>query len=153
MKKLSTLMLLALCLILAPAARAEQTVIQTQQSTDGEFEISLLDVKQKNDVVTIKASVKNTTSNKQKIYLCYESSYFIDPKENKKYMPLHDTKDHTIGGPRDQICCSNGGLNRELENGQQALFWLKFPAPVSETSEVDFFFPRFLPLEGVPIQK
>ena len=154
MKRVSTLMITVFLFVIATIAVAQETAIQTQPSSDGKFEIGLTEVKQKNDVVSIKSVLKNISGSKQKITFCFQSAYLIDPKENKKHMPLKDTEGDTIGGPKDGGSgCPGGGLYREIENGQQAILWVKFPAPVSGASEIDFFFPDFLPFEGVVIQK
>lgn len=137
----------------AAIAATPQTVIQTQPSSDGNFEIGLTEVKLKKDVLTVKAVLKNISGNKQKIDICYENIYFIDSADTKKYLALKDSEGATIAGPVDDFYpCKGGKLSRELAAGQQAIFWFKLPAPASGASEVDFFMPNFLPFEGVGIQ-
>lgn len=154
MKKLSALIFTAFLFVSSSIAIAQQTAIQTQPSSDGNFEIALTEAKQKNDVVTVKAIVKNIGANNKNIVMCYQDVYFIDPKENKKYMSLKDAQDASIAGPVDNTYyCKSGRLDRDLGAGQQAMIWLKFPAPASGASEIDFSFPNFLPLEGVNITK
>ncbi|MCU0598292.1 MAG: hypothetical protein MUE70_03415 [Desulfobacterales bacterium] len=155
MKKVSSLVIASLLLIVfALESLAQQSVVQTQPSSDGTLELALTEVKQKNDVVTVKAVLKNVSTASHKAVICYQDAYFIDPKENKKYMSLKDSEDASIAGPVDNAYyCKSGRLDRELAAGQQAILWVKFPAPASGASDIDISFPDFLPFEGAPIQK
>ena len=153
MSKTLFLMLVAAFFSIALPAFAEQSATQTQVSTSGTLEMRLTDAKQKDGVVTIKSVVKNISGQKQPIHLCYQGAYLLDQKDKKKYMPLKDTEGEIIGGPKDfNSGCNGGGLDRHLVNEQQAILWLRFPAPVSQASEVDCVFPNFLPFEDVVIQ-
>jgi hypothetical protein len=154
MKKISLFMLISLLFILSSIALAQQTPIQSQPSSDGNLELALSEVKQKNEVVTVKAVLKNISGTSQKVVMCYQDAYFIDPKENKKYMSLKDSEGASIAGPVDsEYYCKSGRLDRELAAGQQAVLWVKFPAPASGASDIDLSFPDFMPFEGAPIQK
>ncbi len=154
MKKISIIMIISFLFIVSSIALAQQAPIQSQPSSDGNLELALTEVKQKNEVVTVKAVLKNISSASQKVVICYQDAYFIDPKENKKYMSLKDSEDASIAGPVDNAYyCKSGRLDRELAPGQQAILWVKFPAPASGASDIDISFPNFMPFESAPIQK
>jgi hypothetical protein len=154
MKKISFLMLIPILFVATPAVNAQQASIQSQPSSDGNLELTLTEIKQKNDVITIKAALKNTSTAGQKVVMCYQDVYFIDSKDNKKYMSLKDSEDASIAGPVDNAYyCKSGRLDRELAAGQQAIIWVKFPAPASGATEIDLSFPNFLPFESATIQK
>lgn len=154
MKKISLLMFISLLFIVSPIAVAQQASIQSQPSSDGNLELALTEVRQKSEVVTVKAVLKNISTASQKVVMCYQDVYFIDLRENKKYMSLKDSEDASIAGPVDnEYYCKSGRLDRELGAGQQAIIWVKFPAPASGASDIDISFPDFMPFEGAPIQK
>ena len=68
--------------------------------------------------------------------------YFIDPAENKKYLPLTDSN----GKP---IMDAYSGW---FEAGhQQNLNWAKFPAPPPTSTKISVVIPNFAPFEDEPV--
>jgi hypothetical protein len=72
----------------------------------------------------------------------YKELFYIDPLENKKYLPLTDSTDTPI---------AELFFNVKLQPGQQRLNWAKFPAPPSNSPKISVTIPRFSPFEDTPV--
>jgi hypothetical protein len=72
----------------------------------------------------------------------WEQLYYIDPAENKKYLPLTDSANNRI---------LEMSWNIDLAPGQQRLNWAKFPAPPPGSAKISVSIPNFSPFEDVPI--
>jgi hypothetical protein len=68
--------------------------------------------------------------------------YYIDPAENKKYLPLTDSANNRILEMSWDI---------DLAPGQQRLNWAKFPAPPPGSTKISVSIPNFSPIEDVPV--
>ena len=72
----------------------------------------------------------------------WEQLYYIDPAENKKYLPLTDSANNRI---------LEMSWNLDLAPGQQRLNWAKFPAPPPGSAKISVSIPNFSPMEDVPV--
>jgi hypothetical protein len=72
----------------------------------------------------------------------YRELFYIDPAENKKYLPLTDSNNDPI---------AELFFNVKLQPGQQRLNWAKFPAPPPGSTKISITIPRFTPFEDVPV--
>ena len=129
-----------------------QEAIQTQPSSDGNFEASLIGAKVRREVLTIKIKVKNITTKNKKLEFSYKSAYYTDIKNKKKYFALKDSEGKYIAGPQDRD--SYGGqISRYLNSGTQTIIWIKFPAPPETADTIDIIIPGILPFEEIEIKK
>jgi hypothetical protein len=72
----------------------------------------------------------------------WDQLYYIDPAENKKYLPLTDSQSNRIlDVPYDLT----------LQPGQQRLNWAKFPAPPAGSTKISISIPNFAPFEDAPV--
>jgi hypothetical protein len=69
--------------------------------------------------------------------------YYIDPAENKKYLPLTDSNGERIM----EAFAGNVGA------GQQRLNWAKFPAPPPTSTKISVSIPYFAPFEDAPVSQ
>ena len=144
--------LLIFFVLLLAAALWALEAIQTQMSTDGNFEVSLIRAKVKGEVLTIQVLLKNTSSRNKDYGFYFKDIYYTDTKEKKKYYGLRDTNGHYIAGPVEDW--SAGGVFRaKLEPNAKAIFWIKFPAPPATTETIDIYIPWALPFEDVKITR
>lgn len=74
----------------------------------------------------------------------WEQLYYIDPAENKKYLPLTDSANNRI---------LEMFWNIELAPGQQQLNWAKFPAPPAGSTKISISIPNFSPFEDAPVSQ
>ena len=150
MKKKSVF-LVVLAMLFAATAWA-MNAIQTQISTDGNFELSVIRAKVKGDVLTLQVAFKNTSSKKRQYAFYFKDVYYTDSKAKKKYYALKDTKGLYIAGPAYD---HNGGgsFNVWLEPNAKAIFWIKFPAPEKDTKSIDLYIPWALPIEDVKLER
>lgn len=72
----------------------------------------------------------------------YDSIYYIDPAENKKYQNLKDSANSDI---------LSVFYNDDFAAGQQRLNWAKFPAPPATSTKISITIPGFAPFEDVPV--
>jgi len=142
---------LAIGLLPAHSAYAMES-IQTQPSSDGNFEASLIGVKIRDEILTLKVMLKNVGSKKKGISIEFAEVYYTDVKDKKKYFVLKDSEGIYIAGP--QYGKSGGGYFKSyIKAGSQAIVWIKMPAPPATTETIDLFLPGFLPLEEVAITR
>jgi len=127
-------------------------VLQTQPSTNGNFELSLIRAKVKGDVLTFQVIVKNTSSKKKQYAFFFKDVYYTDTKAKKKYYALKDTNNYYIAGPAYDRN-AGGSFNVWLEPQGKAIFWIKFPAPQASAEEIDLYIPWALPFEGVKVER
>ena len=124
--------------------------VQTQPSSDGTFEMKILSVKQADDVLTIKAMIRNITDERAKVDLDFNKIYYTDLKNQRKYLPIRDEKGGILAGPID---VGSSGLLRQIDRGKVLIVWMKFPAPPPNVMGIDFFVPEFLPFEKIPMTR
>jgi hypothetical protein len=153
MKRISLAIIMALVIgSLFSLPGYAQEAIQTQPSSDGNFEASLIGAKVKREVLTVKIKLKNIASKSNKMECTYKSVYYTDIKNKKKYFALKDSEGKYIAGPQDRG--SNGGkVERYIDSGAQTIIWIKFPAPPETTDTIDIIIPGILPFEEIEIKR
>ncbi len=150
MKKQSVWVLLFLFVFAASAWAGK--VIDTQPSTDGNFELSLIRAKVKGDVLTFQVLIKNTSSKRRQYAFYFKDAYYTDSKAKKKYYALQDTRGLYLAGPAYDHN-AGGSFNVFIKPNAKAIFWIKFPAPGPDTESVDFYVPWALPFEDVKLER
>ncbi len=150
MKKLSLLAVLFWAVVISSVCAME--AIQTQMSTDANFDVSLIRAKVSKDVLTVQVLLKNTSSIKRNYSFDFKDVYYTDTKDKKKYYGLKDSEGHYIAGPAANWL-RGGNFNVYFEPGDKAVFWIKFPAPPEATESVDIYIPWALPFEDIKIQR
>jgi len=151
MKKLISAMITALTFgILFSISGFAMEPIQTQLSSDGNFEASLLGAKVRGEVLTVKIKLKNVSAKSEKMQFYYKDAYYTDIKNKKKYFALKDSDGKYIAGPQDRD--SEGGkVERYINSNGQGIIWIKWPAPPETTDIIDIIFPGILPFEEIKI--
>ncbi|HPQ42740.1 MAG TPA: hypothetical protein PKZ42_00825 [Syntrophales bacterium] len=148
-KKITVFM--ALILFAALSAYALEP-IQTQPSTDGKMEASIIGAKVRSNVLTLKVDLKATSGNDVKVIFLYQDIYVTDLNEKKKYLALKDADGLYIAGPKHDN--ERGGRFWEtIPTGEKRTVWIKFPAPPEVTEVVDVFIPGILPFEDVALTR
>ena len=141
-----------LSLILLVSLSHALEAIQTQPSSDGRLEASLIGADIKRGVLTVKVSLENTSADRIEPEFPYESVYFADVEAQKKYFLLKDENGLYIAGPRHSDW--HGGIfKKHMNPGDKMIIWVKFPAPPESTTVIDFFFPGILPFEEVELKR
>lgn len=148
---LNTALALSVCLLFGYQAMAQE-LIQTQPSTDGKIEASLIGAKVRKGILTVKIFLKNTSTGAIEPEIRYEKVYFADIDQKKKYFALKDSKGIYIAGPRHHDW-GGGTFKTYIKSGERQIMWIKFPAPPEKTVSVDLFIPGILPFEEVEIQR
>lgn len=72
----------------------------------------------------------------------WDQLYYIDPAENKKYLPLTNSQDNRI---------LDVAYDVTLQPGQQRLNWVRFPAPPPGSAKISVTIPNFVPFEDTPV--
>ena len=145
---------------IAQAAPAASGVLASAQfSADPDLRCDLLEVRRvSGGALLVRWRLINTAAQtgaasgfasaapEKRIYYApsWEQLYFIDPAENKKYLPLADSN----GKP---IMDAYSGW---FEAGhQQNLNWAKFPAPPPTSTKISVVIPNFAPFEDAPVSQ
>jgi hypothetical protein len=136
----------------APAAAGPVLASETF-SGDSNLRCDLLEVRRvSGGAVRIKWRLVNTsektmTTEGKSVYYNWsgwESLYYIDPAENKKYESLTDTEGKRI---LDVI------YGHTFKAGEQMAQWAKFPAPPPSSTKITVTIPKFTPFEDVPVSQ
>ncbi len=138
------------------AQAAQNSVLATAQySQDPDLRCDLLEVKRvSGGALMVRWRIINTagqagaggfasTSGGKAIpyRFSWDQLFVIDPAENKKYLPLTDSKNDRIAEVWEG----------DLAPGQQRLDWAKFPAPPPGSTKISVTIPKFAPFEDVPV--
>jgi hypothetical protein len=141
-----------LVLVFLPVTALTMTAIDTQPSSDGTAEASIIGLKIRNGVLTLRFSIKNTTDRTIEPGMSFAQAYYIDTKEKKKYFGLKDEKGMFIAGPI-AYNWDGGFFKQKIPANGKALIWIKFPAPSEGSEEIDVYLPGFLPFEGIKLEQ
>lgn len=154
MKKYSTVFTIVsfLSLTLLSSSAYSLEAIQTQPSSDGKLEVSLIGADIKRGVLTVKVSLENISSDRIEPVIPYEGIYFADIDAQKKYFALKDENGFYIAGPR-HTDWHGGGFKTHMNPGDKMIIWVKLPAPPETTASIDFFIPSILPFEEVELKR
>ena len=127
-------------------------VIQTQENETLEgVESDLTKLSIRNDVLTLRFKIRNSSGKACTIEYYFKDCYIIDAANQKKYFPLKDSDGQFIGGPKEKDW--EGGRYRvSIEADSSAGFWLKFPVPADDLETIDISIPGFFPFEEVSLK-
>lgn len=129
-----------------------QEAFQIQPSADGKIEASIVQAKVRGDVLSLKVTLKNTTTDVLEPQLRFQDFYVTDVKEKKKYFPLKDDKGIFLAGP-PHYNRSGGTFEGKIKGGESMTIWVKFPAPPEGTTTVDLVMPGILPFEDLKLSQ
>ncbi|MEA3543701.1 MAG: hypothetical protein U9R69_00610 [Thermodesulfobacteriota bacterium] len=150
MKKTISTMVMALAIgVLLSFSSYAMESMQTQPSSDGKLEASLLSAKVRREVLTIKIMLKNISPNKVYTSFNYDAVYYSDIDDKKKYFVLKDSEGQYIAGPIDKY----RSFRHDIQTDGQMIVWVKFPAPPETTETIDVFIPMILPFEEIEITR
>ncbi len=138
-----------MALAIAPLSGYAMETIQTQPSSDGNFEASLTSIKIKRGVLTINIRVKNVSLKSAGMDFSYKEVYYIDVDNKKKYFVLRDSEGKYIAGPN----LTSGTFYYSIDPDGQKIAWIKFPAPPETTNTIDIFVPGILPFEEIKVTR
>ncbi|HUF18178.1 MAG TPA: hypothetical protein VMS12_09075 [Thermoanaerobaculia bacterium] len=68
--------------------------------------------------------------------------HLVDPVNKRKYFVVRDA---------DRKCVCSRDVSA-VDPGKKATLWAKFPAPPADVQRISIVFPKFLPLDDVPLQ-
>ncbi len=146
-------LVLAIAVLVFPGITLAGGVIQTQKSDiwDG-IQADLLDVKVKNNVLTVKMELRNTGDKAQKVNFVYKECYIMDETNKKKYFVLKDSDGQYIGGPKEQEY-KGGYFNFKINPSSSMGVWMKFPEPAGGPKTISIIIPGVFPFEEVGLSK
>lgn len=136
----------------APQAPAGAVIASETYSADAGLRCDLLEVRRvSGGAVRIKWRLVNTSEKTMTTegktinydWSGWDSLYYVDPAENKKYGFLTDTAGN-------RILDVYWGY---FKAGEQKTQWAKFPAPPPTSSKITVHIPKFTPFEDVPVSQ
>jgi len=149
---ISGILLVAIIAFVFSSSVYAEKVLQTQQSSDGKVEASIIGAKARRGVLTVKISLTNVSNSKIEPEIRYGEFYYVNINENKKYYALKDSNGNYIAGPR-HYDWGGGTFKWKINPSEKMMLWAKFPAPPPNTDTIDVFIPGILPFEEVAIDK
>ena len=141
-----------MCVLLFASAVWAMNVIQTQISSDANFEASLIRAQVHGEVLTVQVLFKNTSSKQKRYTFKFSDVYYTDTKEKKKYLGLKDAGGRYIAGPASRWL-EGGSFGPWVKPQAKSIFWIKFPAPPETTETIDIFIPGIMPFEAIKIAR
>ena len=126
--------------------------IQTQTTSNGKFEASVIRAQVRGDVLTFQVLFKNVSSTRDHLGFNFAGVYYTDINAKKKYYGLRDTNGNFIAGPA-HYWVGGGDFLQWMKPGEKRIFWIKFPAPQQSTETVDLYIPNVMPFEGIKISR
>ncbi len=125
-----------------------QKAIQTQPSSDGTIEASLIEAKVQRGVLTVKVTLKNISNQWIEPEIRFEKAYYTDVDAKKKYFALKDSEGKYIAGPAGYDW-GGGTFKEKFGKNESKIIWIKFPAPPETTKTIDIYIPTLLPFEDI----
>ena len=151
-KKTARLSLIVLLVMMGASTGWGSNVIQTQMSSDGKFEASVISARVRGEVLTFQVLFKNVSSARDSFGFNFADVYYTDIKAKKKYYGLKDTNGNFIAGPV-HYWIGGGDFLQWMNPREKRIFWIKFPAPPQSTETVDLYIPYIMPFEGIKISR
>lgn len=126
-------------------------------STDGEAEGIRIDVTQferaSGDTVNLRFALVNESAEEVGMvnymtdatmheYSTVGGIHLVDPVNKRKYFVVRDA---------DNKCVCSREVSG-VDPGKKATLWAKFPAPPPDVQRISIVFPKFIPLDDVPLQ-
>lgn len=143
----------------SPAETATKSVAPAAgviASTDGETEGIRIDVTEfkrvSGDTVNLKFNVVNGSSEQLSMnsllddrsmneYYTAGGIHLVDPVNKRKYFVVRDA---------DKNCVCSRDIS-SIDAGKKSALWAKFPAPPADVQRISIVFPKFIPLDDVPL--
>ena len=129
-----------------------QEPVQVQPSSDGTWEASLTQAKVRENVFSVKLTLKNVTNRDIEPEIAFKDFYVTNIKDMKKYFPLQDSQGNFLAGPQEQAW-QGGIFKNKIQPGGVRNIWVDFPVPTESAKTVDLFVPGMLPFEGVKVSR
>jgi hypothetical protein len=137
---------LASAVALGTATGSAAAPIQSQDTNWSGVVMELTEVKRKENVLTVKLKLVNSSDGDASVELPYQASdydkFYVTAKD-KKYMILRDSEKVPVAAP------AKGDF--KLAKGASFTWWAKYPAPPPEVTKIEFYTPDAPPFEDVPI--
>lgn len=112
--------------------------------------LDLLSVERKGNVLTVKWSVRNTSSREQRAVFVLAgsktTSYVVDEENGTKYFALTDKEGQLLATEHEY-----DGIWEALAPGATKRFWAKFPAPPPAVKSINVLFTSTEPFESIAI--
>ena len=101
--------------------------------------------RRKEDVLTIRMKLHNTTNQQVSVLVISGSNYddFYVTAKNKKYFVLRDTENDPLTPPANKY----GNLSVELKQGSSWTWWAQYPAPPPDVTSITYFTPLTAPFD------
>jgi hypothetical protein len=129
-----------------------QEAVQVQPSTDGTMEASVTQAKVRENVFSVKLTLKNVTNRDLEPEIAFKDFFVTNIKDMKKYFPLHDAQGNVLAGPQERAW-QGGIFKNKIHPGEMRTIWVDFPVPTESAKTVDLFMPGMIPFEGVKINR
>jgi hypothetical protein len=141
----------AIILFLCAGVFSQETV-QVQPSSDGKLEATLTQAQVRENVFSVKVTLKNVTNRALEPEIPFKDFYVTNIKDMKKYSPLKDSRGNFLAGPQDRAW-QGGIFKNKIQPGEIRTIWVNFPVPPEADKTVDLIVPGLLPFEGVKISR
>ena len=79
-----------------------QEPVQVQPSADGTWEAALTQAKVRENVFSVKLTLKNVTNRDIEPEIAFKDFYVTNIKDMKKYFPLQDSQGNFLAGPQER---------------------------------------------------
>jgi hypothetical protein len=129
-----------------------QEAVQVQPSSDGKWEATLTQAKVRENVFSVKLTLKNITNGTIEPEIPFKDFYVANIQDRKKYYPLKDPRGNFLAGPQNRAW-QGGIFKNKMQPGEMRTIWVDFPVPRAAAKTVDLFVPGMLPFEGVKISR
>jgi hypothetical protein len=129
-----------------------QEAVQVQPSSDGTWEAALTQAKVRENVFSVKLTLKNITNRDIEPEIAFKDFYVTNIKNMKKYFPLQDPQGNFLAGPQERAW-QGGIFKNKIHPGELRTIWVDFPVPPAADKTVDLFVPGMLPFEGVKVSQ
>lgn len=129
-----------------------QEGVQVQPSSDGKLEALVTQAKVRENVFSVKVTLKNITNRPIEPEIPFKSIHVTNIKDMKKYFPLKDSRGNFLAGPQYREW-QGGIFKTKIQPGEMRTIWVNFPVPPETAKTVDLFVPGLLPFEGVKISR
>lgn len=132
----------------APAAPPVQA-IRTGAGPEG-AQVSLVRAQVTGNVLTVELSYRPANNEWNAIYFDIDEVSVIDDATSQRYGVLKDDANAWMASP---INSNDKQIRVQMDDGQPAVVWFKFPAPPATSQTVSINIPDVSPFDGVPLQR
>ena len=119
-------------------------------------EIDVTAVERRNNVLTVKWTVRNTSAERQEVAFALvqnnPTTYIVDEESGTKYFVLTDKEGKVLATEHTWVKSGSYGIGETVEPGKSMRFWAKFPAPPPAVKSINILFTDAAePLELPPL--